>query len=345
MNSKEVLKSSLESRWREYEMFLVLIELLEIFMVIYGLISFDFHVLRRRLYFASYIFLIICSTISLAVNRHLQTHKFNPELAVTNVTVYTCLLIFWSAFVSSLDLIHQSFPVTYMTILAAVSGIIALDPAIFTATTLLSSVFMIGFTVVAGGRSLLVPFYINHFIFLIVMIIVQYRSYRATSALLTANDKLKSWAVEDELTGIGNRRALDTYMKKLVNSGTKHCFVLLDIDNFKTINDSYGHNEGDLSLAILADTLSRHFGSDVFRYGGDEFAVVSFSDAQALLNEFREINRELKEKVHGYSLQICAGIYYCDGNQELVTIFENADKALYQAKQGSKASVAIYKEG
>ena len=79
----------------------------------------------------------------------------------------------------------------------------------------------------------------------------------------------------DALTSISNRGSGERRAEKLINSGVKGMFCLLDVDKFKSINDSFGHTVGDKALIEIADCLRRSFtGSDVvMRLGGDEFAV------------------------------------------------------------------------
>jgi diguanylate cyclase (GGDEF)-like protein len=75
----------------------------------------------------------------------------------------------------------------------------------------------------------------------------------------------------DELTGIANRRAFDEFLHKL---GRKYTIALIDIDYFKKFNDRYGHQEGDNVLRYVAKHLAEYSGTNVFRYGGEEFSVI-----------------------------------------------------------------------
>jgi len=75
----------------------------------------------------------------------------------------------------------------------------------------------------------------------------------------------------DELTNVANRRAFDEYLHKL---GRKYAIAMVDIDHFKKFNDQYGHTEGDNVLRFVAKHLSEQSGAHVFRYGGEEFALI-----------------------------------------------------------------------
>lgn len=80
----------------------------------------------------------------------------------------------------------------------------------------------------------------------------------------------------------------------------------------------------------------------MFRYGGDEFAVISFEDAQSVAEKFALVNLRLKEEVKEYALQTCAGVYHKQERDDERRIFELADSALYEAKQTGKARAVIF---
>lgn len=79
-------------------------------------------------------------------------------------------------------------------------------------------------------------------------------------------------AYVDELTGIGGRRSLEDAM---LNLGRKYAIAMMDIDHFKKSNDTYGHEAGDQVLRLVASKLNSAFGRNAYRYGGEEFTVVS----------------------------------------------------------------------
>ena len=96
-----------------------------------------------------------------------------------------------------------------------------------------------------------------------------------TNDLAEANRQLDALAHLDGLTGLFNRRAFD---KDLLNaSGTeahKYYLVLIDIDHFKAFNDNYGHEAGDQALKRIARYLSKEVTGRVYRYGGEELAII-----------------------------------------------------------------------
>ncbi|MGN0436426.1 MAG: GGDEF domain-containing protein [Wujia sp.] len=342
MDSKEILKMGIKKSWHSYEVFLILVASLEGLMMIYGLFHFDFHDLIRKMYFSCYVFLFIYSVVALFLNRLFMKKTYNLDFAIKNVCIYNAVLIFWSAFVSALDISNGGYAVTYMTILAAVGSLIALNPILYISVSVLSSAGMILIVEYINHVTLPFPFFLNHAIFLLVVIAVEVRNYCSTREQYMLTRKLEKWAEIDALTQVANRRALDNYVEELKQDGGAFTFVLLDVDNFKTINDTKGHKEGDKCLIKLAHILSEMFSDKVFRYGGDEFAVISYEAADVVADKMNQINQRLKESCKNYVLQICAGVYHKEANQEEDRIFELADNALYEAKQNGKARAVVY---
>ncbi|GGM18833.1 hypothetical protein GCM10011351_00790 [Paraliobacillus quinghaiensis] len=158
----------------------------------------------------------------------------------------------------------------------------------------------------------------------------------------------------DELTQVYNRKLLyDVYQRQLENlsvSEIPFTIVMLDIDFFKKINDTYGHAAGDRVLHHFAQFLTRNVrGTDtVFRYGGEEF-VILFPDAsydvvkeklEVMLTNYREI--EHTENGQSFSLTFSAGIFTVYEDQvELATTLEKADLALYKVKENGRAGIEI----
>ena len=150
----------------------------------------------------------------------------------------------------------------------------------------------------------------------------------------------------DPLTQLSNRRDLMTYLEEVFSDKTrlqrKPVYVLYaDIDYFKSINDTYGHLEGDHALCYVADAMRvvcrRH---DAFpaRIGGDEFVVVFSASNDATAAEFRQ---SLKDAVRlsaenlPYQLVISAGMTRCTeaDRDDIPAMLERADSELYQEKQ------------
>jgi diguanylate cyclase len=153
----------------------------------------------------------------------------------------------------------------------------------------------------------------------------------------------------DPLTRLFNRKAFDDYLVRSVELarafGQSTCLLLVDIDHFKTINDSFGHPEGDAVLRRVADTMARIFlrRSDfVARYGGDELAVIvretTLKEGQALGDRLLRAVRALPTDREGvrYPLTLSVGVAALVPGEEPHTWIERTDKALYQAKRDGR---------
>lgn len=161
-----------------------------------------------------------------------------------------------------------------------------------------------------------------------------------------AQDKLKYIATHDELTKLYNRRSFkDSMQKELKNIKLKRynsCLALIDIDNFKFINDNYGHNIGDKALIIFSDTLTRNvtYNDICFRMSGDEFLVLFVNkteeEAACLLESIRSILKSSDVVLGGitFSYGICSITY--ENALSLDEILSVADKNMYKNKKCNK---------
>ena len=111
----------------------------------------------------------------------------------------------------------------------------------------------------------------------------------------------------DELTGLYNRKAIKPFFRDIINSlnpkisNSKFSIITIDLDHFKSINDTYGHNVGDDVLKIVAEGMIRYFKkSDLgVRDGGDEFLIIALNcDIEVLRNKTSEMSNYIKNSVH-----------------------------------------------
>ncbi|MGL5798205.1 MAG: EAL domain-containing protein [Cetobacterium sp.] len=139
--------------------------------------------------------------------------------------------------------------------------------------------------------------------------------------------------LRDELTGLYSRRLYNEFCKN--NKKIEGYAVLLDLNNFKTLNDSYGHDYGDKVLIEVAKNLSNIFSEDyVFRISGDEFYIFTNfkhnlkSKLEILKKEFKTSNM-----LRGYNISFSLGYYYKKENISMIEAFKYADMAMYSAKR------------
>lgn len=158
-------------------------------------------------------------------------------------------------------------------------------------------------------------------------------------------------ANQDSLTKIHNRRYFNFIMERLVQSNTPHSLIIMDLDNFKTLNDTQGHHHGDFVLKIVAGIIKECTRSSdiVTRFGGDEFAII-------LPQTPKEVSKEIADRIRNnvlvnpklltYSqISISQGIAcYPTDAATIEGIIQKADSALYTAKSKGKNFVQLYEE-
>lgn len=152
----------------------------------------------------------------------------------------------------------------------------------------------------------------------------------------------------DELTGLLNKAAIEREVCTCLDARQKGYLVIMDIDDFKQINDTYGHLYGDTVLTACGKTLRKIFQpfSLIGRFGGDEFILyIRKENYQDILSLFEQEKEALKTTItlpihDGTTLTISAGTVYYDGGQATYRqLFQQADKALYTAKQNGKNQI------
>jgi diguanylate cyclase (GGDEF)-like protein len=160
-------------------------------------------------------------------------------------------------------------------------------------------------------------------------------------------------ADRDSLTDLYNRRyamrRLSDELERATRRGTRVCVLMLDLDNFKTINDTYGHPIGDIALLHIADAL-RHTcrASDVIcRYGGDEFMVI-FPDlieaeAEPMVTRLRDelLERPLRLPDESIAIEASIGVAVSEPGMDAQTLLVAADRALYRDKASAKSTDAL----
>lgn len=185
------------------------------------------------------------------------------------------------------------------------------------------------------------------------------RKARSDAALFALNQRVSALSVEldrakkdgeiDALTQLYNRRAFNAELEKLVEVGEHFSdstvLVLLDLDRFKAVNDTYGHPAGDAVIAAAAKSLLRSFsrqGDFVARYGGEELAVIvrdsSVDSTMKHVQRFLEVVRKLVVSTGGHKISFTAsaGLASFKRQESLAEWIRRADEALYEAKRSGR---------
>lgn len=161
-------------------------------------------------------------------------------------------------------------------------------------------------------------------------------------------------AFHDSLTDLKNRAAFeDELLKRLEKKNQSVALMMIDIDNFKMVNDKLGHGEGDRILKHTANIINKESGEGnvAARVGGDEFVVVFTNVSE---DEIRKIaNTIIDKNYYEYSalqrageldVSISAGIAYAEEDETIGSLYDKADRALYKSKENGKNQYTIYSE-
>ncbi|KGJ97105.1 GGDEF domain-containing protein [Colwellia psychrerythraea] len=157
-------------------------------------------------------------------------------------------------------------------------------------------------------------------------------------------------AMQDALTGLGNRRYFDEQLKRAMNNANRHHslvgLVLGDLDKFKAINDHYGHVTGDLVLKEFSKVMRQcvRDSDSVFRFGGDEFAIIVENANESALSIIENrVNLALSSNalLNKYQLGCSIGSTFMNRADNEISFFERADEMLYRSKLQAVAHLTI----
>lgn len=268
----------------------------------------------------------------------LTSATFIYSVAYDNFSVQSLLLLI---------LIHTSVNM----IVKKISHLIYYDAFFF----LLLSLAIIYVTPISVSKLFLIFFFLLYCVFNLVFVRIKLKTQNDLSkSEQDYHEKIQYMAFHDTLTGLPNRYQLNHALQNIISefskADQKAAILFIDLDRFKTVNDSLGHNNGDILLKQVSDRLVQCVRKDdiVSRYGGDEFVI--------LLNGYNRIdgcpitNRILEAFqnpfiVNNNEIYITPSIgisLYPEDGLNVNTLIKNADSAMYQAKQKGKNTYQFY---
>lgn len=181
------------------------------------------------------------------------------------------------------------------------------------------------------------------FIFLALTIIL-------LTIIFSSNSRLRFLAHNDQLTEVSNRRHLTKVLEREYERSRRYnnpfSLIIFDIDHFKSINDNYGHDQGDLILKELSKLVKKNIRkSDYFgRWGGEEFVVIA---PESSLQDAEKFAEKLRREIEGYNFMEKRNITASFGAAEIKTednidqLIKRADDALYRAKENGRNRVEV----
>lgn len=190
---------------------------------------------------------------------------------------------------------------------------------------------------------------------LIARVKVLLRMEELKEELKEKNAELKRLAITDELTGLPNRRYFFDTMKTQLALAKRHGFsiscLVMDIDHFKRINDTYGHSTGDMVLKGVASVVesTKRGGEVMARIGGEEFAICLFRVGETEAVHTAERIRKAVESTNlpeGLKVTISIGVSSFPGGgvETIYDLLKTADEAMYHAKEAGRNRVVGYSE-
>jgi diguanylate cyclase (GGDEF)-like protein/PAS domain S-box-containing protein len=168
--------------------------------------------------------------------------------------------------------------------------------------------------------------------------------------------EIKTLAFEDQLTGLANRAAFQRQAVSVIEQKNRTepvGILLFDLDNFKSINDQFGHGAGDIVLKKVASRLKKIVSHEhlLARLGGDEFAILISHAADEIMvlqlaeNCLKAINRDIRIERRQLSSSASIGVAITDDKRQTLTaLMTSADRALYAAKEDGRGCVRFYDE-
>ena len=166
---------------------------------------------------------------------------------------------------------------------------------------------------------------------------------------LVAQKLIRHEAEHDAMTDALNRGAFDKILSIYEQGDSRFAMIMVDVDVFKQVNDTYGHSVGDKILVKVADNLQREFRSIdyICRIGGDEFAIVMVdvgSDLKEVVREkIAQVNESLSNPTDGLpAVSLSVGVAFSDRENPGDSIFKDADKALYKVKNSGRNNCGFY---
>lgn len=165
-------------------------------------------------------------------------------------------------------------------------------------------------------------------------------------------DKISKQAMRDNLTGIYNRNYMNNHIDILKKQNKNISLAIMDIDHFKSVNDTYGHDFGDIVLQEVSKFMKAYIGNmdEIYRWGGEEF-ILSFpgqnvKDVEYKLNLARESLSKFKIENDSYNINITAsfGISEFRANDSLKEVIKRADESLYNSKCNGRNKVTVWVE-
>lgn len=208
---------------------------------------------------------------------------------------------------------------------------------------------------VERNREALIPGTIIIILMLLLIALItrdNFRKNKLASLLWSETKSLEKATLHDELTGLSNRKCLNIELAGIIQDKVPSALVMMDIDDFKFINDTYGHRIGDLALKKVSSDMMKLACEDFlpFRLAGDEFTIIIKSNDKNVINDYiKRLMHLLSEEssLDGVRLKISASMgvaVFPKDADNVLDLVACSDKAMYHIKKSCKNSFCYYDE-
>lgn len=301
-------------------------------------------------YFLCYLVLFTFSGVAFVLSYVFEKDKQNGYKKIMVLqTIAAILLLVWATLITIFDADHHTefSYIIYATIVVILPAVVYVNLTLLNLMYIICDVILIIFTVIIRPDNL-VSAILNFVVFGIVSLCASNLYNRTKIVSIRREIELQNYAETDHLTGLYNRHRLNEIGQSILEENRKNktelTCVMMDVDNFKPINDEYGHLVGDTVLKnaaqIVRETAVQH-GGLAFRYGGEEFLLL-FSDFSGhhARRVVEEIQNCLKTGIPDFELPVTMsfGIYTARPTEKdkIEQYFAEADDLLYSSKKNGK---------
>ncbi len=264
--------------------------------------------------------------------------------------VLSYLILFYLAFLDGAFYTGQPGCLFFVMVIA-VPLLVMESPGKLLLMTLLPSALFVVCTLIFGEEGISEANILRLIPVLIVSMFLTCRISHERIIAIERNASSQDLAEHDPLTGILNRGGGSLLIRNYLQQRMSGAFLIIDIDDFKFVNDNYGHQKGDEVLQDLAATLRDSFKSSdiVMRMGGDEFVVYALGMVDSHVTEYRleqlidHIHQIMIDEENGIYVTVSIGCVINDGSYpDYESMYKAADRFLYRTKENGKNGFNIY---
>ena len=310
------------------------------FCLIYGTIIMIYHFLLEEhggWYHAertSLLYLIAALGFTTAIMLHILKRKASFQRQIKFFHWYfigfTVILASLSVALAYAEMAGGAMPISYFTFMTILAFFFVPDPFLIAALEIIGTAVLLlccHFT----GLSLNEHDYANFILYAIVMVIAVGVRYTGITFGHRSEKRMADLAYTDELTLIPNRKKLEMDVNAIIERQESFTIIMADLDGLKEINDRDGHSRGDDVIVGSANALAHHF-EYCYRYGGDEFVVLTKAPDGELQRALAETKKELSD----LGVTVSFGIYAAKPGEARDYCFAEADRRLYESKKAGK---------